>query len=204
MACLQRRLAELEGELQEETSRCKYTEHQLSDASLPEYERLSQGSLEPTLPARSGHNEPRTCTPPGIIYYDQGNGVPFQGEAPASNPLKKNLAIESWIRATENIVRPSSSVQHVPVVGEELRQSKIQTASTTLKTGVSKQELRRKFRGTYSAADFKVLYVQTMRDTQTPMDYFLQIEGSVYQGCCDHCEAYWGVFQTHEVFLSCP
>lgn len=44
-------------------------------------------------------------------------------------------------------------------------------------------ELRRKFRGSSSPADFyKVLHDHTMSETQAPMDFYLQFEASIYQG----------------------
>jgi len=207
LASLQRRLAELEGELQGERSRRRRAEQQLSNASLSGNEGLPQGSGEPRLPSRGGHNlsrhsEPVTCSPPvtapnqGISYIMTRETVPhFRGEAPASNPLKRNQEIESWIRAIENIVRPSSSDSYIRSARANCRGRAEAIINSECfdrieDWSVFKQHLRRKFRGTYSAADFfKVLYDQTMGDTQAPMDYFLQIEGSVYQGCRDHREA---------------
>ncbi|ROT84300.1 hypothetical protein C7M84_022504 [Penaeus vannamei] len=50
-----------------------------------------------------------------------------------------------------------------------------------------KRQLRRKFRGTYSASDFfKVLYDHGMTERQAPMDFFLEVEASVFQGYRDH------------------
>ncbi|ROT84311.1 hypothetical protein C7M84_022502 [Penaeus vannamei] len=47
--------------------------------------------------------------------------------------------------------------------------------------------LRRKFRGTYTASDFfKVLYDHAMTERQAPMDFFLEVEASVFQGYRDH------------------
>lgn len=66
-----------------------------------------------------------------------------------------------------------------------------------------KAELRKKFRGTYTAADFfKVLYNQGMSSNQAPMDY-LQIEASVYQGVRDHRDAIGDPLElVRRVFLS--
>ncbi|ROT85371.1 hypothetical protein C7M84_015746 [Penaeus vannamei] len=53
-----------------------------------------------------------------------------------------------------------------------------------------KAALRSKFRGTYTSSDFyKVLYDIRMTPSQAPMDFFLQLEGHVYQGYRDHREA---------------
>lgn len=99
LAQLQRRLAELEVELQGERNKCKHAEQQLSDARLPVHERLPQGSLEPNLPAIIGPNEPGTCTHPATAQSQVSNIMTretvfhFKGEAPASNPLKKNKEI---------------------------------------------------------------------------------------------------------------
>lgn len=53
-----------------------------------------------------------------------------------------------------------------------------------------KQELRRKFRGTFTAADFfKVIYENTMGPNQAPMDFYQQLEAFVSQGYREHREA---------------
>lgn len=202
IALLQRRLAALEGELQEERSLRRRAEQRLSNPNLSNG-RLSQSFLEPPLVSQSQRpHEPVTRSPPtttpdqNVSYIMTRETVPhFKGEAPASEPLRKNQEVESWIRAIENIVRPSTNDSFIRSARASCRGRAEAIINSECFDHIEdwcnfKQELRRKFRGTYSAADFfKVLYDQTMGENQAPMDYFLQIEGSVYQGCRDHREA---------------
>jgi len=208
VALLQRRLATLERELQGERNLRRRAEQQLNDRVFSD-ERVSGSLLEPmsqirdqppqrfqrsddpvTQSSRAGIQEQN------ISYIMTRETVPhYKGEAPASEPLKKNQEIESWIRAIENIVRPSTSDSYIRSARASCRGRAEAIINSECFDHIEdwnlfKQELRRKFRGTYSAADFfKVLYDQTMGENQAPMDYFLQIEGSVYQGCRDHREA---------------
>jgi len=119
VALLQRRLATLERELQGERNLRRRAEQQLNDRVFSD-ERVSGSLLEPmsqirdqppqrfqrsddpvTQSSRAGIQEQN------ISYIMTRETVPhFKGEAPASEPLKKNQEIESWIRAIENIVRP--------------------------------------------------------------------------------------------------
>lgn len=208
VARLQRRLATLEGELQGERNLRRRAEQQLNDRISSE-SRLTRGLVEPMFSTRDQppqsserSDDPATRSSragmreQNVSYIMTRETVPhFKGEAPASEPLKKNQEIESWIRAIENIVRPSTSDSYIRSARASCRGRAEAIINSECFDHIEdwnlfKQELRRKFRGTYSAADFfKVLYDQTMGESQAPMDYFLQIEGSVYQGCRDHREA---------------
>jgi len=119
----------------------------------------------------------------------------FKGDTSASQPLKKNQAIESWIRTIENIVKPATSEMFIQAARANCRGPAELIINSPLFDSITewdtfKAALRSKFRGTYTSSDFyKVLYDIRMTPSQAPMDFFLQLEGHVYQGYRDHREA---------------
>ncbi|XP_047494487.1 uncharacterized protein LOC125042711 [Penaeus chinensis] len=138
----------------------------------------------------------QTSSTAPVSYVFTKEKVPlFKGDATASQPLKKNQEIEGWIRAIENVVKPSTSEAYIQAVRANCRGPAELIINSPLFDHIREWEtfkaaLRSKFRGTYTAADFyKVLYENRMTPGQAPMDYFLQLEGSVYQGYRDHREA---------------
>jgi len=180
---------------------------------FPEPVRVPNPISAPVLserPSRYMRRAPATVTPEGpipgptsletdhpisYIISSRDNVPHFKGEVSACDPLKRNQEIESWIRSIENLVRPPTGEAFIRAARANCRgraETIINSASFDFirDWDTFKQELRRKFRGTYSAADFyKVLYDHTMSGTQAPMDFFLQIEASVHQGFRDHREA---------------
>lgn len=138
----------------------------------------------------------QTSSTAPVSYIFTKEKVPlFKDDATASQPLKKNQEIEGWIRAIENVVKPSSSQAYIQAVWANCRGPAELIINSPLFDQITEWEtfkaaLRSKCRGTYTAADFyKVLYENRMMPGQAPMDYFLQLEGSVYQGYRDHREA---------------
>ncbi|XP_042893714.1 uncharacterized protein LOC122267671 [Penaeus japonicus] len=129
------------------------------------------------------------------VISSRDNVPHFKGEISACDPLKRNQEIESWIRSIENLVRPPTGDAFIRAARANCRgraetMINSETFDHITDWALFKRELRRKFRGTYTAADFyKVLYDHTMTETQAPMDFYLQIEASVYQGFRDHREA---------------
>jgi len=109
--------------------------------------------------------------------------------------LKRNQEIEGWIRAVENIVKPPTSEAYIQAARANCRGPAELIINSPLFDNINEWEafkaaLRSKFRGTYTSSDFfKVLYENRMLPGQAPMDYYLQLEGSVYQGYRDHRDA---------------
>ncbi|ROT68898.1 hypothetical protein C7M84_012960 [Penaeus vannamei] len=113
-------------------------------------------------------------------------------EKPLLVSLKRNQEVESYIRAIENLVRPTSNDAYIRAARASCRGRAETIINSESFDGIQdwdtfKRQLRRKFRGTYTASDFfKVLYDHAMTERQAPMDFFLEVEASVFQGYRDH------------------
>lgn len=133
--------------------------------------------------------------PISYVIGSRDNVLHFKGKVSACDPLRRNQEIESWIQSVENLVRPPTGAVFIRTNWANCRgrnETIINSVSFDLirDWDTFKKELRRKFRATSSAADiYKVLYDHTMNDAQAPMDIYLQIVASVYQGFRDHREA---------------
>lgn len=175
------------------------TGNQQDPASTMPYHAAPLTSLRSFSPRRSGIAECQTAmvsSAPTVNYVFTMETVPhFRGEVLASQPLKKNQEVEGWIRAIENIIKPMTSEAYIQAARANCRGSAELIINSPLFDNIIdwntfKAALRSKFRGTYTSADFfKVLYDIKMVPGQAPMDFFLQLEGSVYQGHRDHREA---------------
>ncbi|ROT68897.1 hypothetical protein C7M84_012959 [Penaeus vannamei] len=126
-------------------------------------------------------------------YLVSRDSIPhFKGETSACEPLKRNQEVESYIRAIENLVRPTSNDAYIRAARASCRGRAETIINSESFDGIQdwdtfKRQLRRKFRGTYTASDFfKVLYDHAMTERQAPMDFFLEVEASVFQGYRDH------------------
>ncbi|ROT73427.1 hypothetical protein C7M84_008092 [Penaeus vannamei] len=109
-------------------------------------------------------------------------------------PLEEK-EIEGWVCSIENLVKPPTSEAFIQAARANCRGPADLIINSPLFDYMQdwdtfKTALRTKFRGTYTAADFyKVLYENKMSAGQAPMDFYQQLEGSVYQGYRDHKEA---------------
>ncbi|ROT85924.1 hypothetical protein C7M84_003759 [Penaeus vannamei] len=127
-----------------------------------------------------------------IPYLVSRDSIPhFKGETSACEPLKRNQEVESYIRAIENLVQPTSDDEYIRAARPSC-QGRAETINSESFNGKCdwvyfKRQLRHKFRGTYTASDFfKVLYDHGMTERQAPMDFFSEVEASVFQGYRDH------------------
>lgn len=160
-------------------------EHVSGNASAPPFCQPPFGRS--TLPLGTAQN---------VSYVLARESIPhFKGDTSASNPLKKNQEIEGWVRSIENLVKPPTSEAFIQAARANCRGPADLIINSPLFDYMQdwdtfKTALRTKFRGTYTAADFyKVLYENKMSAGQAPMDFYQQLEGSVYQGYRDHKEA---------------
>ncbi|ROT64090.1 putative retrovirus-related Pol polyprotein from transposon gypsy [Penaeus vannamei] len=133
---------------------------------------------------------------PAVSYVVARESVPhFKGDTSASQPLKRNQDVEAWIRSIENLVKPPTDEAYIQAARANCRGPAELIINSPLFDFIRdwetfKASLRTKFRGTYTSADFyKVLYENRMSSVQAPMDFYLQLEGHVYQGYRDHREA---------------
>ncbi|ROT84305.1 hypothetical protein C7M84_022509 [Penaeus vannamei] len=139
------------------------------------------------------HQQPSLISRDVIPYLVSRDSIPhFKGETSACEPLKRNQEVESYIRAIENLVRPATDDAYIRAARASCRGRAETIINSESFDGIQdwdtfKRQLRRKFRGTYSASDFfKVLYDHGMTERQAPMDFFLEVEASVFQGYRDH------------------
>ncbi|ROT74494.1 hypothetical protein C7M84_007002 [Penaeus vannamei] len=152
-----------------------------------------QPRSSPQCPQSAHPSSQLSGTP--FSYVFKKETVPhFKGDTSASQPLKKNQAIESWIRTIENIVKPATSEMFIQAARANCRGPAELIINSPLFDSITewdtfKAALRSKFRGTYTSDFYKVLYDIRMTPSQAPMDFFLQLEGHVYQGYRDHCKA---------------
>ncbi|ROT84299.1 hypothetical protein C7M84_022516 [Penaeus vannamei] len=112
-----------------------------------------------------------------FLCVHEGNYPALQGDTFASQPLKKNQAVESWIWTIENIAKPATSEMFIQAARANCRGPAELIINSPLFDSITewdtfKAALRSKFRG-----------------TSTTSDFFLQLEGHVYQGQRDHRKA---------------
>lgn len=142
----------------------------------------------------SRHQQPSSLVSGEFMpYLVSRDSIPhFKGETSACEPLKRNQEVESYIRAIENLVRPTTNDEFIQAARASCRGRAETIINSESFDGIQdwdtfKRQLRRKFRGMYTTSDFfKVLYDHGMTERQAPMDFFLEVEASVFQGYRDH------------------
>ncbi|ROT68900.1 hypothetical protein C7M84_012962 [Penaeus vannamei] len=144
---------------------------------------------------KSAHPLSQLSGTPFSCVFTKETAPHFKGDTSASQPFKKNQAIESWIQTIENIVKPATSEMFTQAVRANCRGPAELIINSPLFDSITewdtfKAALCSKFRGTYTSTDFyKVLYNIWMTLSQAQIDFFLQLEGHVYQGYRDHRKA---------------
>ncbi|ROT77727.1 hypothetical protein C7M84_003589 [Penaeus vannamei] len=167
-------LQEWQRQLEERERRLQRQERALQNQQLPGYRREEEAQ-------------------PGLSYVRVrlDRLFPSQPKIVNSRTPKRNQEVESYIRAIENLVRPTDDA-YIRAARASCRGRAETIINSESFDGIQdwdtfKRQLRRKFRGTYSASDFfKVLYDHGMTERQAPMDFFLEVEASVFQGYRDH------------------
>ncbi|ROT78569.1 hypothetical protein C7M84_002716 [Penaeus vannamei] len=184
-------LQEWQRQLEERERRLQRQERALQNQQLPGYRRMeaAQGT------ARSRQ---RTTFNISSLHWLAGSSCHTLCpetrylSSKACEPLKRNQEVESYIRAIENLVRPTSDDAYIRAARASCRGRAETIINSESFDGIRdwdtfKRQLRRKFRGTYTASDFfKLLYDHGMTERQAPMDFFLEVEASVFQGYRDH------------------
>ena len=146
---------------------------------------------------------PSTCSsapsnplPPQVAYVVNRESIPvFKAEVPASQPLRRNQEIESWMRNIENLTHPKTDAAFIQAARAHCRGTADLIINSSLFDPISdwqkfKDLLREKFRGTCSSTDFfRMLYSHGMVAGQTPLDLYVQLQGAVYQGLRDYPKA---------------
>jgi len=125
-----------------------------------------------------------------VIYKD--SVPPFKAETPASQPLKRNQEVESWIRHVENGTQPRTDEAYIRAARSSCRGTADLIVNSPIFDGIVswvefKEKLRLKFRGTCSSTDFhNHLSGFKLAPGQAPIDFFVNTESVVYQGVRDY------------------
>lgn len=130
---------------------------------------------------------------PQIEYVLHKEAIPhFRADTPASQPLKRNQEVESWLRQIENITQPRTDESFIRAARSSCRgTAELVVNSPVFDNIISwvefKEKLRTKFRGTCSFIDFfNHLNNYNLAPGQAPIDFFVIIESVVYQGARDY------------------
>ncbi|XP_042882480.1 uncharacterized protein LOC122259651 [Penaeus japonicus] len=116
----------------------------------------------------------------------------FKAETSAAQPLKRNQEVESWIRSIENLTRPPTDSAYIRAAKASCRGTADLIINGPLFDRISsweefKVKVRVKFRGTCSATDFfRILEGYKLKSDQAPLDFYVRLEGNVYQGFYDY------------------
>lgn len=139
---------------------------------------------------------PSNTLPPQVAYVVNRESIPlFKAEVPASQPLRRNQEIESWVRNIENLTHLKTDAAFIQAARAHCRGTADLVINSSLFDTISdwqafKDLLREKFRGTCSSTDFfRMLYSHGMVAGQTPLDLYVQLQGAVYQGVRDYPKA---------------
>jgi len=117
---------------------------------------------------------------------------PFKAETPASQPLKRNQEVESWLRHVENGTQPRTDDAYIRAARSSCRGTADLIVNSPIFDGIVswvefKEKIRIKFRGTCSSTDFfNHLSEYKLAPGQAPVDFFVAIESVVYQGVRDY------------------
>lgn len=133
---------------------------------------------------------------PHVEYISHRESVPpFRAEIPASQPLKRNQEVESWIRHVENATYPHNDAALIRAAKSSCRGTADVVVNSPIFDGINswedfKSKLRARFRGTCSSTDFfRHLNDYKLAPGQAPADFFVMIETTVYQGVRDYPRA---------------
>lgn len=172
---------------EELTTRCNELEQRC--ATLAErYENL----LQEVSPHNSSNLASATPTTVECVVHREDSVPHFKAEVSAAFPLKRNQEVESWLRAIENIVKPANDGAYIRAARASCRGNADLIINSPVFDGISiwsdfKALIRAKFRGTCSSTEFfKHLHGSKMAVGQAPLDFFVSIEGLVYQGYRDY------------------
>lgn len=126
------------------------------------------------------------------VIHREDSVPKFNAEISAAFPMKRNQEVESWLRAIENIVKPASDEAHIRAEMALCRGTADLIVNSPVFDSINdwsdfKAIVRSKFRGTCSSTEFfKHLHESKLAVDQAPLDFFVSIEGLVYQGFRDY------------------
>jgi len=170
------------------------------------FQKISQLTLEvQNLRFQNSELEARISRPstpvsvreaPPVEFVVQRDPIPqFKAEVSSAHPLKRNQEVESWLRSVENHTRPQTDAAFIKAAKASCKGAAELIVNSLLFDSIVswvefKDKLRQKFRGTGTSSDFyRVLHSQKLQAGQAPMDFYLTLEGMVYQGLRDYPRA---------------
>jgi len=176
---------------EELNQRCQQLSEQLA-AMQEQYAALAQSYGAPSN--SSGHVNSTASPNPSPVEYVLYKDVvpPFKAETPASQALKRNQEVESWLRHIENATQPRTDDAYIRAARSSCRGTADLIVNSPIFDGITswvdfKEKLRIKFRGTCSSTDFfNHLSNYKLAAGQAPIDFFVIIESVVYQGVRDY------------------
>ena len=119
----------------------------------------------------------------------------FEAKIPASNPLQRNSEVESWLRRIELHTIPATDEYFIKKAKSRCSGSAELLINSSVFENISswsvfKDMIRKKFRGTFSPSDFfKHLQEKRLGPSQSPHDFYIDIQGAVLQGERDYPRA---------------
>lgn len=163
---------------------------------LSEENKNLKRQLSKTTPTSSDEERLTSISSTPVSYVVNRENIPaFKAEISAAHPLRRNQEVESWIRSIENLARPQNDQAFMAAARATARGSADLIVNSPIFDNITnwgefKAKLRLKFRGSCSSTDFfRLLYENKLMAGQAPLDYYVQLEGQVYQGYRDHPEA---------------
>jgi len=172
---------------EELTARCNELEQRC--ATLTE---RYEGLLRETSTHVTSNVTPVTPTAIEYVIHREDSVPKFKAEISAAFPLKRNQEVESWLRAIENLVKPANDEAFIRAARASCRGTADLIVNSPVFDGIHhwddfKALARSKFRGTCSSAEFfKHLHESKLNPNQAPLDFFVSVEGLVYQGYRDY------------------
>jgi len=175
---------------EELSQRCQHLSDQLA-AMQERYATLAQSYGAQSNINHTNSAASSTPSPVEFVLY-KDVVPPFKAETPASQPLKRNQEVESWLRHIENATQPRTDDAYIRAARSSCRGTADLIVNSPIFDGIAswvdfKEKLRVKFRGTCSSTDFfNHLSNYRLAPGQAPIDFFVSIESVVYQGVRDY------------------
>ncbi|ROT73944.1 hypothetical protein C7M84_007587 [Penaeus vannamei] len=164
------------------------------DRGIERLPEISNSELEARISRPSTPVSVREAPP--VEFVVQRDPIPqFKAEVSSAHPLKRNQEVESWLRSVENHTRPQTDAAFIKTAKASCKGAAELIVNSLLFDSIVswvefKDKLRQKFRVTGTSSDFyRVLQSQKLQPGQAPMDFYLTLEGMVYQGLRDYPRA---------------
>ena len=168
----------------------KYNELERQFLSLRNENETLRGQIQSLSDNDDSNAHSRTAACVQIVSKDN---IPlFEAKVPASDPLRRNAEVESFLKRVELVTQSSDDSMLISVAKSRCRGAAELLINSSLFDSINtwsdfKDLVRIKFRGTTTPADyFTFLNALQLGTSQSPQDLYIQIQGYVYQGARDY------------------